>query len=109
MQTAVLKIWKATPCKVTHDLEIALTGSGPQKTAVLVLSGTGSCCFGKTSDGRTAKMGGWGHILGDKGSGFEIGLRALKAVVFYFDRDGTWKADWAKACSRPPAPMNPMT
>ena len=35
-------------------------------------------------------MGGWGHILGDKGSGFEIGLRALKAVVFYFDRDGTW-------------------
>ena len=90
VQTAVLKIWKATPCKVTHDLEIALTGSGPQKTAVLVLSGTGSCCFGKTSDGRTAKMGGWGHILGDKGSGFEIGLRALKAVVFYFDRDGTW-------------------
>ena len=90
VQTAVSKIWKATPCKVTHDLEIALTGSGPQKTAVLVLSGTGSCCFGKTSDGRTAKMGGWGHILGDKGSGFEIGLRALKAVVFYFDRDGTW-------------------
>lgn len=90
VQTAVSKIWKATPCKATHDLEIALTGSGPQKTAVLVLSGTGSCCFAKTSDGRTAKMGGWGHILGDKGSGFEIGLRALKAVVFYFDRDGTW-------------------
>ena len=35
-------------------------------------------------------MGGWGHVLGDKGSGFEIGLRGLKAVVFYFDRDGTW-------------------
>lgn len=90
VQAEVAKVWKATPCRVTHDLEIALAGSGPQKTAVLVLSGTGSCCFGKTSDGRTAKMGGWGHILGDKGSGFEIGLRALKAVVFYFDRDGTW-------------------
>ena len=90
VQAAVAKIWKATPCKVTHDLKIALTGFNAKETAVLVLSGTGSCCFGKAAEGRTAKMGGWGHILGDKGSGFEIGLRALKAVVFYFDRDGTW-------------------
>jgi N-acetylmuramic acid 6-phosphate etherase len=57
---------------------------------VLVLSGTGSCCFGRTGDGKTAKVGGWGHVLGDKGSGFEIGLRALKAVVYYYDRDGEW-------------------
>src|SRR5437899_818016 len=57
---------------------------------VLVLSGTGSCCFGRTADGRTAKVGGWGHLLGDKGSGYEIGLRALRAVVYYFDRDGEW-------------------
>ena len=90
VQAAVAKIWKATPCKVTHDLKIALTGFNAKETAVLVLSGTGSCCFGKAAEGRTAKMGGGGHILGDKGSGFEIGLRALKAVVFYFDRDGTW-------------------
>ena len=29
-------------------------------------------------------------MLGDKGSGYEIGLRALKAVVYYLDRDGEW-------------------
>jgi len=57
---------------------------------VLVLSGTGSCCFGRTTNGKTAKIGGWGHILGDKGSGYEIGLRALKAAVYYYDRDGEW-------------------
>src|SRR5256885_4738154 len=57
---------------------------------VLVLSGTGSCCFGRTCNGQTAKVGGWGHILGDKGSGFEIGLRALKAVVYYYDCEGVW-------------------
>lgn len=90
VQAEVAKVWKATPCRVTHDLEIALAGFNAKETAVLVLSGTGSCCFGKVAEGRTAKMGGWGHILGDKGSGFEIGLRALKAVVFYFDRDATW-------------------
>ena len=88
VQKAVEKVWKGTPCHVTHDLEIALANFS--SAAVLVLSGTGSCCFGKAADGRTAKMGGWGHVLGDKGSGFEIGLRALKACVFYFDRDGTW-------------------
>lgn len=90
VQAEVAKVWKATPCRVTHDLEIALAGFNAKETAVLVLSGTGSCCFGKAAEGRTVKMGGWGHILGDKGSGFEIGLRALKAVVFYFDRDATW-------------------
>ena len=90
VQTAVAKAWPNTPSHVTHDLEIALAECESKETAVLVLSGTGSCCFGKTVDGRTAKMGGWGHILGDKGSGFEIGLRALKAAVFYFDRDDIW-------------------
>ncbi len=88
VRTATAKVWKNTPYHVTHDLEIAL---GPRVgTSVLVLSGTGSCCFGRALDGQTVKMGGWGHILGDKGSGFEIGLRGLKAVVFYFDRDATW-------------------
>ncbi len=101
VRAAVAKVWKKTPCHVTHDLEVALMvgralracrgGLGqPAIPVVLVLSGTGSCCFGMAADGRTAKMGGWGHVLGDKGSGFEIGLRGLKAVVFYFDRDGTW-------------------
>ena len=57
---------------------------------VLILSGTGSCCHGRNTKGKTAKMGGWGHILGDKGSGYEIALRTLKALVFYYDRDGVW-------------------
>lgn len=100
VRDAVKKVWGKTPCHVTHDLELPLVrralqarqgGFGkPALPAVLVLSGTGSCCFGKAPDGRTAKMGGWGHVLGDKGSGFEIGLRGLKAAVFYFDRDGKW-------------------
>ena len=90
------KIWKKVPVRVTHDLDVALMtasnqrGKSPYAASILVLSGTGSCCFGHASDGRTAKMGGWGHILGDKGSGYEIGLRGLKAVVFYLDRDGIW-------------------
>ncbi|HSH94309.1 MAG TPA: N-acetylmuramic acid 6-phosphate etherase [Roseimicrobium sp.] len=87
------KVWKNTPCIATNDLETALLAApevDKAKARILILSGTGSCCFGRDSRGRTAKIGGWGHILGDKGSGFEIGLRALKAVVYYYDRDGEW-------------------
>ena len=98
------KAWPDVPCHPTSDLETALMSAEPpglssvsgdksrQIDRVLALSGTGSCCFGRTHDGRTVKVGGWGHILGDKGSGFEIGLRALKAVVYYLDRDGEWSA-----------------
>ena len=90
---AAIKAWPKTKhILTTNDLETALAADSNQKQIprVLVLSGTGSCCYGKAIDGSTTKIGGWGHILGDKSSGYEIGLRALKACVFYLDRDDTW-------------------
>ncbi len=84
--------WPGVPNYATNDLETALMAAPGSASVcrVLLLSGTGSCCYGRTPTGESVKVGGWGHILGDKGSGFEIGLRALKAVVYYFDRDGVW-------------------
>jgi len=97
VRAGTAKVWPKTPLKATHDLETALASGDSLKPSrkaiparVLVLSGTGSCFLGKTADGRTARFGGWGHVIGDKGSGYEIGLRALKACSFYFDRDGRW-------------------
>lgn len=92
---AAAQVWPGIPCHATNDLETALLAepsSNPKKplARVLVLSGTGSCCFGKSPAGTIGKVGGWGHILGDKGSGYETGLRALKACVYYLDRDGEW-------------------
>jgi N-acetylmuramic acid 6-phosphate etherase len=106
LRAAAAKVWPGIPCRTTNDLETALAAATPLATRsaggpphssrfthhpqILVLSGTGSCFFGRTATGRTLQFGGWGHILGDKGSGFEIALRALKAVVYYLDRDGEW-------------------
>ncbi len=94
---AAARVWPRVPCHAANDLETALAATGLKSTSpqrpviqVLVLSGTGSCCFGSAATGRMAKMGGWGHLLGDKASGYEIGLRALKAAVFYLDRDNEW-------------------
>jgi N-acetylmuramic acid 6-phosphate etherase len=95
IRRAAALAWPGVPCHATNDLETALMAAGgtaPTRVhRVLVLSGTGSCCFGRSADGRrTAKVGGWGHLLGDKGSGYEIGLRGLKATLYHFDRDGHW-------------------
>ena len=96
--SAVLnRIWPRAPHSVTHDLESAWWAAqpswnaGPPKRArVIVLSGTGSCCYGKTPRGKTSKVGGWGHLLGDRGSGYEIGLQGLKGVVKVYDRGRLW-------------------
>lgn len=106
---AIARLWPGVPALVTNDLETALLAAsdGREPAArhrgsstirppipaaqVLVLSGTGSCCYGQNSE-TSAKVGGWGHLLGDKGSGYEIGLRGLKASVYYYDRDGRWPA-----------------
>jgi N-acetylmuramic acid 6-phosphate etherase len=85
------RIWPSVPCMATNDLETALAAAPqtePPGVRVLVLSGTGSCCFGRAPDGRTAKVGGRGHIIGDRASACDIGLRALRAVMADLDHHG---------------------
>jgi N-acetylmuramic acid 6-phosphate etherase len=93
IRRAASRIFPEVPCLATNDLETALAAA-PEKPGmaarVLVLSGTGSCCFGSTPDGRVSKVGGRGHIIGDRGSATEIGLKALRALVAQADHSGTW-------------------
>jgi len=62
----------------------AATGALP---GVGAISGTGSNVFGVGPDGRTWRAGGWGHILGDEGSGYWLATRSLRAALA--DRDGS--------------------
>ncbi len=87
--------WPDAPCWVGNDLETALAAADdpalPTPAArVIVISGTGSCCYGRNAAGQTTKVGGWGHLLGDQGSGYDIALGALRAVVGEYDRRGAW-------------------
>ena len=47
----------------------------------VVLAGTGSFAMGVNRQGEWASVGGWGPVLGDEGSGYWIGLQALRAVI----------------------------
>jgi N-acetylglucosamine kinase-like BadF-type ATPase len=52
---------------------------------VAVISGTGSICFGKNAEGRTARSGGFGHIIDDGGSGYALGRDVLSGAVRCID------------------------
>ncbi len=89
LQRLAARVWPQLPCACTNDLETALAAAPPARCVrVLVLSGTGSCCFGRAPDGRTAKVGGRGHVIGDRASACDIGLRALRAVMADLDHRG---------------------
>lgn len=77
----------AAVAQVTTDLEVALetaAGTGP---GVVLVAGTGSAAFGRNAAGETARVGGYGPLLGDEGSAFEIGRRAVAAVARSRDMD----------------------
>ena len=60
------------------DAELALRllkGNG-----VVLISGTGSICFAEKA-GVRQRVGGLGRILGDEGSGYQIGLQAIQAAL----------------------------
>ncbi|AAK78165.1 N-acetylglucosamine kinase-like BadF-type ATPase [Clostridium acetobutylicum] len=73
---------------VVNDAEIALAGGIEKREGIIVISGTGSICYGRNKEGRSARSGGWGHIIGDEGSGYDIGIKAIKAALKSFDKRG---------------------
>ena len=74
--------------RIVSDAVVALAGATGCRPGVVVISGTGSIAFGLNEDGETARAGGWGWRLGDEGSGYDIGHKALIASLRHFDGRG---------------------
>ncbi len=73
---------------IVNDALVALEAGAPGEPGVVVISGTGSICYGRNASGEAARSGGWGYVLGDEGSGYWIGRAALRAVLREADRRG---------------------
>lgn len=71
--------------QVVHDACIALDAAFGRGSGLVVIAGTGSVVFGRTKDGTSRRAGGWGHLLGDAGSGYAVGQAGLRAVAEAFD------------------------
>lgn len=66
---------------IVSDAELVLAAGCPAGWGIALIAGTGSICVGRTPDGRELRVGGWGYLLGDEGSGFALALQALRLAV----------------------------
>ena len=84
----------------TGDERTALRGAFPNQAGIVVISGTGMICLGRTSQGEEHRCGGWGWLLDGAGSAFDIGHQGLQLTLQMADgrrvdhplRHQIWKA-----------------
>jgi len=82
---AAIRAWAAEHClcrrlEIISDAAPVLAAGTPDRWGVALVVGTGSVAVGVDRRGRSITRGGWGHWYGDKGSGYDLGCRALAAV-----------------------------
>ncbi len=73
---------------VDSDAMVALAGAFGTGIGIIIIAGTGAICFGKNSEGKIVRSGGWGFLLGDEGSGYFIGREAIIAALKDMDGRG---------------------
>ncbi len=59
----------------------AFWGATEGEPGIVVIAGTGAVAFGRNAEGKEYKADGLGYLLGDKGSGFNLGLYALRHAL----------------------------
>lgn len=71
---------------VVHDSRLILA-AGETPTGMAVILGTGSAFWGINAEGREARAGGWGYLLGDEASGYWMGREAVRHTLREFNRN----------------------
>lgn len=72
---------------VGSDAVNALSAGIGGEDGIIAIAGTGSSVFARR-EGIMHQVGGWGYLLGDEGSGFDLGRRALMAALRCLDGRG---------------------
>jgi N-acetylglucosamine kinase-like BadF-type ATPase len=88
MRASVKRAFPGAAVGIFTDLEIALAAAGEGAVIVLV-AGTGSAAIGRNAQGQIWRTGGHGPRLGDDGSAFDIGSRAVARAMKERDQRGT--------------------
>jgi N-acetylglucosamine kinase-like BadF-type ATPase len=86
----VLKEYSTNPVVIwDHDGVNALYSGTFGKPGGVLVTGTGSVAFALSPSGNRIQVGGWGHWLGDEGSGFAMGRLGLKRIMEAWDERGS--------------------
>ena len=77
-------VWPAATLAVGGDRESGFATAFVEGDGIAVIAGTGSAVTGRCG-GRYDKAGGWGHLLGDTGGGYQLAMTALRFVLSNYD------------------------
>jgi len=82
------KIFKSTTRIIIENDAVAalVSGTKGQLYGIVIICGTGMIAVGYDKNGKSSRAGGWGPLLGDKGSGYDIGLMVLQAATMAHDK-----------------------
>jgi N-acetylglucosamine kinase-like BadF-type ATPase len=78
----------AEKIEITNDAALLLAAGTPEGWGLAVVAGTGSIAIAQDMNGASARAGGWGPLLGDEGSAYQIALAGLRAVALAADQRG---------------------
>ena len=84
-EVLIKNCWTEVPVHVVTDADVALEGAFSGEPGIVLVAGTGSICYGRNASGKTARAGGWGHLLGDEGSATWIAIKALNSALMMWD------------------------
>jgi N-acetylglucosamine kinase-like BadF-type ATPase len=85
--TAVFADFNIPRSEIVGDEVIALDAAFKGGPGILQIAGTGSNCIGRAPDGGWETCGGWSSRLGDEGSGYWIGLHAVRRALRAYDHE----------------------
>lgn len=74
------------PFKIVSDTMNALYAGTYGKPGIVQIAGTGSITYGINYQGVDLRLGGWGYLFGDEGSGYDLGRRAIVAVLEFEEK-----------------------
>ncbi|GLC88490.1 N-acetylglucosamine kinase [Lysinibacillus piscis] len=78
-------VQKKVPVLVENDALIALYAGTLGKPGIIQIAGTGAITMGYDQEKKFHRVGGWGYLFDDAGSGYDLGVQALKAVFQNYD------------------------
>lgn len=70
---------------VVHDSTAALQAATHGGPGIIVISGTGCVAAGINRAGKRSRVGGWGCLIDDEGSAYDIGRKALMSTFRALD------------------------
>lgn len=87
MRDSLSRRWRC-PVLLENDVVVAYLGALGPRAGILMQAGTGSLITAVTEGRAPVILDGWGHLAGDRGSGFALGRAGLRAAYAAWDGIG---------------------